>query len=494
MLMPETLSADLQKYAVASNPSELLERLTQHTSEAVAFFMAASDDETWCERHSSFMSDLVAWMRDQLLWHEMDHKLAYAAAKKMQAKSSFFPPLEQANLICEMRDCAKPINSFFFQAISQPFFYLIRKECRAKQQEIFAVKNLSQADFEILEEFIYTGESSVLWTINSSEAPRVLKLALSWGLPELALICEHIFVRDLDDENVFDRLAIAQQYALKKLQAACLDKLNDLHSGISLSANESGALNFELKEATEATLNLLQTLQYYVSMLICGAQVIEETAAMEIAASCPKLIALDLSQTKDYHDNLKIISHKIQELTLTDCFWLNDSHFRKLVTLFPSIVSLNLSGSGQLSSALWGELIKLRALRNFSVARCPQVGDQELLLILNSARTLEELDLSECRQVTARGFHALAVCTRPLTRLHLARTELEDVSLLELASRLPRLSQLDLTRCQYITEEGIIEAVRLLPALRQLHVAQTNISAAALETISKLRPLLEIYA
>lgn len=495
MLLPDGLSSHLGKYAAVKDEKVLLELLKKHHSDAVEFFVAACDDETWCERFPGMITNLIRWMTEELLMGDMDRNLAQRAARKIQSHYFVLQPDIAPNLICHLHDKSHAINSFQFQALSLPFFYLIRKECRDKKQHMLEIKALTLKEFEVLEEFIHTGDSLILWQVPVAEVPKILKLALKWGLPELASKCERIFLRDLTDDNVFDMLAMSFSFPLEKLKAGCLDLINTWISGVHVSIRDGRHFSCELTEATEVSLSLFNKLTPYLTEWVCGSHVIEDPDAMAVAAIAPRLTALDLVKTRQFNaDLLKQIAPKIRELNLAGCAWLTDASFKQIVQLFPLLESLNLGSTVQLSAAAWAELVKLRTLRALFLSRCSNLSDADLQLILNAGRNLEELDLSECHQISDHGFHILATSKRPLSYLNLGRSQLSDTTLLELAFKLPTLTKLDLTRCQDISEEAILEAIRLATALRSINLAQTSISEPALQELRQNRPILEVIS
>jgi F-box/leucine-rich repeat protein 2/20 len=492
MLMPDSLPQVLEKYSSAASDSELAELLKSNKNDGLLFFLTAVADETWCEKHMPVIGELITWMRDLLFREEIPRAVAEKAAKAIQPRYGFFEEYLDPNLVCKLRDKSVGLNSFMFQAISLPFFYLIRRECRDKNQIAFEIRNLSFGDFQLVEECILTGDSSIEWKINADVAPRALKLALTWGLPGLAAHCERIFLRDVNDANVLDMLAMTDVYTLLQLRERCLEIINDWNQGVQVASLGERALSLHLLEVTESSLKLFQSLSSFVTTWICGLKVIDDPAAIAIAAGCPRLKGLDLMRTSAYSALLGQIAAKIEDLNVAGCEWMSDASFKEIIRLFSSLRRLNVGSCVHLSALSWGELIKLRALDALSLSRCFQVSDQELKLILNACPRLQELDVSECRQLSAQGFHFIAAANRSFSALAFGRTGITDAALLGIVSKLPTLQRLDLTRCQELSEEGIIESIRLLSALRWVDVSQTAITDSALEQLKASRPLLEI--
>jgi hypothetical protein len=98
--------------------------------------------------------------------------------------------------------------------------------------------------------------------------------------------------------------------------------------------------------------------------------------------------------------------------------------------------------------------------------------------------TLEDLDLSSCKQIT--DVSCLRNC-RALKRLNLCRTNVTDAGILGLEF-IPTLQELNLCWCEQITD---VSCLRSCPALKTLHLCGTNVTDAGVRGL-ELIPTLEM--
>lgn len=489
--MPDFLPKALDRYSGATTDAQLMELLKGNISDAQEFFLVASADETWCEKHMDVMGELILWMQDLLLKEEMPRAMATVVAKAIQDKYSLLKPKIISNIICTLRDGVVMFNSFMFQALSLPFYYLIRKECADKSTLMMEIRSLSTEDFSLIRESILTGGSSVDWKVKGNMAFHVLKIALSWDVETLMADCERILLRELSNENVLEMLTMTDTYPLAKLRQGCLDVINSWNMGVEVFSTGQRDLKLLLPEATEESVGIFNILSTFVTEWICGFKVLDDAAALAVAASCPKLKSLNLVRISEYSDQLSQFSY-IESLNVAGCPWISDSILRRIVKDFSFLQKIDVGSCVQLSAISWGELIKLQSLYALNVSRCSQISDAELKLILNSCPGLQELDISECREVSAMGFHCIAISNRPFTVLNFGRTGITDAALLEVTSRLQRIQKLDLTRCQEISEKGVVEALRLASSLVWVDLSQTLFSESFVLQLRNSHPHVEI--
>lgn len=103
-------------------------------------------------------------------------------------------------------------------------------------------------------------------------------------------------------------------------------------------------------------------------------------------------------------------------------------------------------------------------LRTLALRSAQGVRDTEIQALMNSNGGLEHLDLQNCHEISAIGFAAIAAC-RNLQTLDLSYTEVDDLSLLNIASGVHSLQQLTLIRCKAVTNMGAIARFSTLESL-----------------------------
>lgn len=493
MEMPSGLPKELvDVYEKFEDEKKLFEALKGHPRDFLSFFCCACDDEGWVARSTDFIPQALAMLNEQLMQNKLSLDESRVIAQSIRSNIYFLKEKLPLNITCQVLDAEIPINSFLFQASSTFFFQQIHKECYEKKKNGIVLNFIFLGEFETLQEFVYSGEAKDLWKYKPSELLQLLEIAHKLGLKDLALSCEEHFVKSVDGETAFTALGVAHKRFYETVKAASIEAINVLHLGIELSSQEMGKLSCELKNLSEVALNAFDKVSSYITELICGELIIEDSRFIAIVSECPKLIGIDLSNTRGFDNSLKSLPGNIRELKFNSCSWIDNQSLKVMISYCPNVDTLDLSSCSQLSAAAWGALLKLQYLRNLIVSRCSNLTDDELLLILNSCRSLEFLDISECKKVTEKGFHHIAVSGKKFLSLNLGRTNLTDNSLSEIIFRVPEIEALDLTRCLFLSELGVEEALKGASSLKYLNLSGCEISDAYIEELQRSRPYIKV--
>lgn len=459
MLLPE----DLLHYTEVESDAQLLKSLIEHPRDLIAFFEYACDDETWTEIHSLFMEEAVQWIHKKSYEGHLPNLLIQDAAKAIQRHYRFLESFLPTDITIGILDNSFEINSFLFMAAS-PFFYnLIRTNCIEKKSNSFFYYGIESLEFRIIQEYVYTGEVRELWNLQEEEIMPVLHLARLCQLPVLALNCEQLLLRYVNAARLMEFLKLADQLVLQLIKQRCLELMNQLHEDVSFKIDREELL-CQFYRSTEVTREILTLFSSYITQFIAGNDVMEDKALIPVLNQCPRLKILDIGHTRDYTDLMLEVLH-IRELILSGSLWLRDEHLKKMISVFEGLEKLDLTNCIDITAKGWGELIKLPRLRVLSLHGCDHLTDSALQLITAAARHLQELDLGGCVNLTHVGFQQLATVAMGLTALDLSRTALDDESLLEIVSRLPQLRLLNLTRCHNISKLGIANALKRASSL-----------------------------
>ena len=75
-----------------------------------------------------------------------------------------------------------------------------------------------------------------------------------------------------------------------------------------------------------------------------------------------------------------------------------------------------------------------------------------------------------------------------LNYLNIAHTTVSDAVLLDIVSKCRSLIELDISRCQYLTEQGIVEAIQQAPKLKLIKIAHCNISTDTMKALQIEQP------
>ena len=122
-------------------------------------------------------------------------------------------------------------------------------------------------------------------------------------------------------------------------------------------------------------------------------------------------------------------------------------------------------------------------------SHCFRLKDKAVTVLSENASNLQSLSLSGCSQVTDEGVHKIARNLKQLKRLNLRDvSRLTDAGVSVIANTLAnRLEELDVSQCLEVTDQGIEEIGQKMQRLRYLNVAlcqkTTNECIAALRVL-----------
>lgn len=106
---------------------------------------------------------------------------------------------------------------------------------------------------------------------------------------------------------------------------------------------------------------------------------------------------------------------------------------------------------------------------------------------------LEHLDISHCNLVVSDTIMQSLRSLRSLRVLNLSENKrVTDKGLQDITDAMPELEELRLAGLENVTEEGIIAFVCSCPRIRRLDLARTKVSEKVLEVLAELRALREI--
>ena len=172
---------------------------------------------------------------------------------------------------------------------------------------------------------------------------------------------------------------------------------------------------------------------------------------------------------------------------------------RLLANCDPTLRRLNLSGTpltGEPATSRYDwKALSRRSLLNHMIKfsgnlRKNLKSSPSIVSDLPSFPNLEELNLSDCPNLTDRGLsRILSSCGSSLRRLNLSGTSLPATEV-NLPSGLPQLEELDLSYCNGLEDKGLVALLRLCPCLRRLNLASTSISGEGLYLLTEARPSL----
>ena len=494
MQLPALVPKSLEFASEVANDSALFTALVKEPPNLIKFLTRACADEMWAELHAPFMTQSLTWVTNQFFQDKLlmsfAERLASAIRPHYTSMSAFLPK----NLTLKLSDRDLPMNSLLLSSSSEYLRELIRRECRDRRKNYLLLKEVPYNYFDVIEEYVTTGEYKDLIRKERTQVVKILRLAMLWQLQELGDGCQEVLKLYITRENVFETLMRAHKNQRKLLRQACYDFVNNLNLGYRFEDRGIDSLVFEFLEFTENSLEAFHKVCKQITHLIMGGSLPVEDPFVTVLKECPKLFCVDLSRTNEFYDQFKELPKKLSELELSACLWLNNEMLEKIIEICPFLTRLKLQSDVRIDAGGWGMLKKLPILRALDLSRCSQLGDTELTLILQACPELLVLNLEDCRSLTDSGFYAFPTYKKDITVLNLARTWISDLPLIELATKSDLLTTLDLTRCENLTAVGISEVARHTKTLRELNITSCDISPEALTEIRKSRPYLKLIS
>lgn len=478
-LMPSALS-DCKR---ASSEEELFNLLIRKTSDLVLFFETEAADETWSGEHIELTARLINWLTDQSFNNKLSIDLCKRTAGALQAHHHILEPMTPKNIEVRLKDTTINVNSLLL-AISSDFFKnVLSVECRDKNTQVLNLPTISYDLFSPVLDYVNKGKIPDLWKKQQKEVEELLRQALSWNIEDMGKACQLTLKKYIYSENAIDLLIQAQQEHWMYFKQQCIDFINNRMSGFRLAAPTDERLAFEFYDFNDATLKVFQRLHPWITDLICKKALIEDVQFSAVVKKCPKLFLLDISGSLRFSEYLYDIPKDLQSINLAECFWLDQTTFKKMTEICPNIRELVLSNNYQLNFTVWGDLIKFKDLKLLNISSCHQISNDTLITIFKSCPHLTSLILDECQKIGDKGFFELAKNLPYLTTLSLVHCSISDSALLEIAARSRSLTSLNLRRCNQLTERGIKELAKHAFALKELNVSQCHVTQEAIEEI-----------
>ncbi|EFB40109.1 hypothetical protein pah_c260o006 [Parachlamydia acanthamoebae str. Hall's coccus] len=493
MLMPAFLPSELMYLSSSEEDEPLFHKVKENIYVFNAFFDASVEDGEWLLRHNEFLRLGLEWVTEQFATDRIPFHISKNIGKKIRQHFSQLELSIPLDLTCHVGERHLETNSLLFGTASDFLHDFFLKECLGKTRpSIITLRGVEWDVLTTLTEWMKFGEIPSLWKREEKFLWSVLKQATTWEMAPVAELTQEVLTRYLNRANIYDHLILTHEQGWRFLKHACCDLINGL--GLSVRVFEPGenGLGLEFLEFNHHSLDVFDRLQKWITHLAFSLSLTEDVSFSEVLQKCPKLIGLDVSRTRIFTERLYDIPSFIEELDISMCAWLTPANLRKMIGICPHLIRLNVSSNGQITAAGWAELYQLQSLEFLDISRCHQISDEDLKLILKACLQLTEFRMEECDKVTDIGFLNLAMNIPKILTLSLARCSLGDASLIEMGIRCTFLQRLNLTRCENVTDKGVIEMVRQAKSLRELILTHCFISPEITEEIHRLRPLLKV--
>lgn len=481
---------------------ELLDKLKKNTTNFVAFFEFAADDETWSDQHGQFMRPALEWLTEQFFTQKLSQDSAEHITKAVYQHLSVLRAHIPFDITFEIDSKDISVNSLLFSANSTFFHELIRIECYNKTKRTLTWNEIPYDRFLLVAEFINSGTIDQLWKLEKDVIFALLHEATRFQTPGLTQFCEETLRRYVNSDNAIDTLIMAHLESWPILKQKCFEVLNQLSLGVKfeevvknhdpIERKELKPFTLEFLEFSDNSLGVFARLRHLITHLICSGSLTEEASFSYVMQACPHLISLDISRTRTFSDRLIDIPSTIEQLDISKCSWLVNATLKKMIGICPQLTKLSLNSNVQLTFVEWAELQKLRQLKALDISRCHQIHDDDFLLILKACTQVTELSLEECTRLTDRALFEIARNLKYLAILNIARCHLSDGLLAEITSHCCYLRRLNITRCLAITAKGLLQALKPALELRELNISHCRISDITLEAVREHHPLVKV--
>lgn len=195
---------------------------------------------------------------------------------------------------------------------------------------------------------------------------------------------------------------------------------------------------------------------------------------------------------------------RIKDLNLSQCFYMTDDGFKRLIEHLPNVETLDLNSCWLLTDK---SLALLAAccpqLTRLDLSNCRKISDIGIFKMLDEKQTrgypeLKELSLSYCKKLSDMTMSHLAeFCNNTLEALNIQRcTRITDQGFVKWAdTQFPSLKSLNLTDCSFLTDQAISHLVSAAPQLKNLSLSFCcALSDRAIEGLISLPNLQELDA
>lgn len=493
MKLPLLIPENLQVYSIAQNDEDLLRELTKLTLDAILFFEYASEDEIWAEAHPVFMREIIFWFSRNAFEGNLSTEQIKSIEQTIHRQYLFLKPFIPLTITIKHKEHDWKVNNLLLGASSPYFQDLLFNECRDKGQTVLVMDEIDPKMIFLLEEYLCFGKIEMLWKTPAQEIRSIITQMAAWGLNSLCEECENILKRYITRENVADTLIEAQIKGWVHLKDACIDLINTHHSGARFGKTDTvESLEFEFLDFKEDSKDIFQQFKSLITHLIFGGTLIQDPHFSKVIHECPKLVGIDLSRTTVLSDRMSDLPSRLKELDISHCPWLTTNALRTIFKTCPNLEKVSLSSNVHIPSSAWPELQKLRRLKSLNISRCQQISDQELRLIAQSCQMLNDLSMENCTKITDRGLFDIPKTLPALYSLNIAFNDFSDSPLIEFALHCKNLRVLNISHCSNITDKGILEFIRLWPFLNSLNLTDTSIHPDTIKRIQNLNPHLQI--
>ncbi|MCB1119652.1 MAG: BTB/POZ domain-containing protein [Chlamydiia bacterium] len=471
------------------NDEERFHLLTHKLDHLALFLEKIAPQYTWMQKHSKLIEDLLRHVTDIFFRDRMPLQIAKRILWILQKNWDDLSHKLPNNITLELQDNQIEVNSLLLAASSPPLREKIRQECRLDQSSILNLTEYPIAPMRLILDFMQHGTSTLLWRSSERDIFATLIAARDFALPKLERECEEEARRFIHESEVVRLLLKAHEIGAHHIKKACIDFYNETARGVRFHHRQEADLTLKLQEVKEVTIRFFEKMAPYLTHLSFSDNVLDDIPFPDLLNQCPHLVGIGVEQSYSFSERLTTLPQNLREIDLSQCEWLNASTLEQIVRHNPHITRWTLASNPGLNYAAWGQLARAPSLSTLNVARCHNLTDAELRILIEGCVRLQELNIAECRSLTEAGFRLLARIGAHLRSLTLTRLPITDPILIAMAQTMRHLEILDLTRCRLLTEAGIEEALNFLPSLHSLNLSHCRVNGPFLKKLRTTRPL-----
>jgi len=439
----------------------LFEALTAAPRDLMHFFEEACRDISWCAEHRSLIGKLARWLTEQFMKDRLAIDLAERAVEAVRGAHEAVLRQLPKDIRVTVGGTSLETNSLLFGMGSGYLHDLLRRECIAGGKSEIEMEAGSPETLQDVLEYLETGKIENLWRKDQTMILQEFEEAAQWELQGVMRLCVGILKRYINRANVKKLLRLAHDGGWQELFEECQIFLNSDHFGIQFIPAPLPAVSIEIREYRDEGVDLLREFSSIITHLHFSGRSAYEPEFRELMRRCSALASLDISWLERESEYFSELPSSLEELDLSMSPWLSDKAVEKILERCPNLKSLHLGSNSQISYNGLVQLHYLKQLTALGVPRCRQIGDEELLIILQSCPRLQRLNLAECEQISETGFETIADSLPELAALNLSHTNAGDGSLVAIAEGCKNLQSLNVEDCPNITEAGIAAARRL---------------------------------
>ncbi|PWZ25934.1 F-box/LRR-repeat protein 3 [Zea mays] len=238
-----------------------------------------------------------------------------------------------------------------------------------------------------------------------------------------------------------------------------------------------------------------------------------------LAKKCPQLRSLDISYLKVTNESLRSLStlEKLEDIAMVSCLFVDDDGLQML-SMCSSLQSIDVARCHHVSSLGLASLMDgQRSLRKINVAhslheietcvlsKLSTVGETLTVLRLDgleifasnlqaigsTCKNLVEIGLSKCNGVTDDGIVSLVARCRDLRTIDVTCCHLlTNAALAAIAENCRKIECLRLESCPFVSEKGLESIATLCSDLKEIDLTDCRINDAALRQLASCSELL----